>query len=80
MRPWWSDGAGWLVGIRMDILWNWSVVCRGSSSRWSVSEKVQASLDMNVIWIQLCSALVGIQCIIDLIVAGLVLRNWLAQV
>lgn len=78
LRPWRAHGVSGLVRIGMHVLRNW----RSSVHRWhalSISEELQACLDVDVAGVQLVRALVRIERITDLIVARLILQVWLAM-
>lgn len=72
LRTWGSNGSLVLVCLGMDISWHGS---RTGAVSLAVAEKLQASLDVRVGRIQLGRSLVGIQCIINLVVAALVLAR-----
>lgn len=61
-----------LVCLGMDISWHGS---RTSAVSLAVAEKLQPGLDVRVGRIQLGSSLVRIQCIINLVVAALILEE-----
>lgn len=73
-----ADGtvdSGWLVGLRLHVLRQrlWPLVWHPGSLR--VLEMLQALLDVGVAWIQIIGALISVQRVTCLIVAGFVLRN-----
>jgi hypothetical protein len=80
LRSWWANGTSSLVGVGVHVLWNRCVGLRWQPVGLTITKQLESSFNVNIGRIKLGSSLVGIQCIVDLVIAGLILRRWLAHV
>lgn len=72
LRTWWPDGSLVLVCLGMDISWHRS---RTGAVSLAVTKKLQPGLDVRIGRVQLGRSLIGIQCIINLVIAALILKR-----
>jgi hypothetical protein len=57
----------------MNILRKWSAGLHRKSVCLTAAEQLKTSLDVHILGIELCGSLIGIQRIVNLIVAGFIL-------
>jgi hypothetical protein len=76
LRAWRSNGSSGLISLRVNILREWCTRLDWDATCLAVTEQLQPSFDVNVCGIELCSTLICIQRIVDLIVARFVLHNY----
>jgi hypothetical protein len=73
LRSWRTNCPSCLVRLRMDVLRKWSTGLHRESVGLAAAEELKASFDVHVLGIELGGSLVGIQGIVDLVVARFIL-------
>jgi hypothetical protein len=76
LRTWWAVNRSRLVGLRVNILWEWSrILVRHAVGRLATLKELQARLDMYICRIQVSGSLVRVQSVGGLVVARFILGH-----
>jgi hypothetical protein len=74
LRAWRTAyGTSRLIGLRMDVLWQWRPRLVRQSVSWLALKQCQPCFDMDIVWIEVSRSCVRIQGVTCLIIARLVL-------